>query len=696
MLRTDQKAELREAIAAARRDLVTSPQPGIVKPALEHAHHLATVCDDPELLTELGIVLAQHYNNFGNTALAQEWLQKSRAWAGSNVESIAWVTYTQAGMLLNERKADEVLELLAPYHSTDVVTDKRLNARIQTMRACALDSIGLVDDAEQAFKTAILLREELNDEVGLATVYYNFGEFCMRRDDDVRALEYFQKTRAIELKKRNNVGLAQTCCHLAMLHAKNGERDQAMEAYKQAQDCALAAGVPMVVAMVKANGAELYGQLKNKTAQLASLLDAKTYLDRHRFDSIRGQVLGNLASVYVDNNELDKALPLLDEALEISRKEGHKYAQGYWLYTKGRLLNMKGKFAEAIPLLTEARDCLASVQAHVYTLHAFAELARAQAGLGITNDAFKTMSEWATVYVEQHTEGLQARMRRLQRLREQEKLDHDKEVFRLRSVELAAANEKLAQVNARLEETNKTVLLANKELVDLASEKDEFMTIAAHDLRNPLSDMRSMLQTVINHYDLIGRDDVFDVCRDLLSTVTRMEATIHSFLEISRSDKRTSGLNIDKVDLVRFAHRAAERHFARADSKDISIQVLAATASVWAWGDPSIIDAVLDNLVSNAVKYSPYNSVVTIHAQHSNGYPEVKVCDEGPGVSSQDRSKLFTKYSRIGNRPTGGEESIGLGLYLAKRMSERMKGTIEYADQPGGGAAFTLRMQPVD
>lgn len=694
MLATDQVVDEKDIVASARADLVTNPQPERIQKARELAIRNVDACSNPTYRAELCTILAQHYHNFAEFSTAYTWLEKARSIADTQ-NSKAWVAYTHAGILLRERRAQEALVVLDSIVSGSDGIELGVLARAQTTRAGALDSLGLVEEADAAFKSAIELREQLGAKPGLAIVYFNYGEFCMRRDDEVHAMEYLQKTFAIENEQNNLGGIAQTACLLATLHARQSDKSKALELMHFAQESASKAGVPMITAVVKANTAEIFEALHDETSQLTALLDAKTYLDRYPFQSVKGQVLGNLGNMYVNRGDYARAEPLLDEALTISSAEGHRYAQGYWLYVKGRMRNQQARYAEAIPLLLQARDQLAAIQAHVYTLHAFAELARAQAGLGATQEAYRAMAEWASAYTERHSEDVETRMRRVQRLREEERKHLDEEIYRLRNVELAETNTKLEDTNTQLEQTNERLQLANRELIDLASDKDEFMAIAAHDLRNPLADIRSMLQTVIGHYDLIGREDVFDVCRELLSTVTRMEATIHAFLEVSRTDKRSGRLNTDQLDLVRYAHRAAERHSSRADSKDIVINVVADTPTLWAMGDPSIVDAVLDNLVSNALKFSPHDSVVTVLV-HTPSAPTISVSDQGPGVANEDLPKLFTKYSRLASRPTGGEGSIGLGLYLAKRMAERMKGTINYEHEPSGGARFSFTMPAPD
>lgn len=687
MSNTTTQSPASKLLRSLREDLVTNPTSSRIEFARKLAVETARASTKHTEKTQIYCILAQHFHNYAEFDEAYAWLDKARSAAGTDPNAIAWVAYIHASILMRERRNREAMNLLVQHEKELKDLNTPIHARILTLKAGLLDSLGEVDVADATFKRAIELREALNDPLGLATVYYNYGEFCMRRDDDVRALEYFERTYEIEQKLKNFSGLAQTSCHLAQLYAKQGNAERSLHFYNEAKQWASESGVPLVIALVKSNAASIFEHLGNETEHLTSLLDAKTYLDRHPFPAIRGNVLGNLGKLYTNNGRFAEAEALLREALSIAESEEYVYGQGYWLYLLGLLYNKQERFAEAIPLLTQARDLLASVQAHVYTLQAFSELAKAQAGVGATAEAYALMSEWATEYIRHHTSDVESRIQRVQRVREEELKEREQEIYRLKNVELSAANDKLKQ--------------ANKELLDLAAEKDEFMAIAAHDLRNPLSDMRTMLQSVIANYDALSNEDIIDVCRELLNTVTRMGSTIHAFLEISRTDKKSRTLNIDRLELIHTIHRAVERHSARAAAKNIDFAVQG-PPQLWALGDPSIVDAVLDNLISNAVKFSPHGGHITIaagtHATPPDGiscspdHVVIAVIDSGSGIPEHEQPLLFSKYARLSSLPTAGEESMGLGLYLSHRLAERMQASLRYVNNPSNGATFVFEL----
>jgi signal transduction histidine kinase len=111
--------------------------------------------------------------------------------------------------------------------------------------------------------------------------------------------------------------------------------------------------------------------------------------------------------------------------------------------------------------------------------------------------------------------------------------------------------------------------------------------------------------------------------------------------------------------------------------------------------DQDYLARILDNLISNAIKFSPRNSKVTLTAEKSNGFYSIKVKDKGPGFSAADRKFLFQKFKKLSARPTAGESSNGLGLAIVKILVDRMGGVIELQTDSHNGSEFTVRFPAI-
>jgi signal transduction histidine kinase len=108
--------------------------------------------------------------------------------------------------------------------------------------------------------------------------------------------------------------------------------------------------------------------------------------------------------------------------------------------------------------------------------------------------------------------------------------------------------------------------------------------------------------------------------------------------------------------------------------------------------DPILMVQVLENLLSNAVKYSPPGKSIFIRVKKEASAVRLEVEDQGPGLSAEDQKKLFGKFARLSAKPTGGENSTGLGLSIVKKMVEAMNGQVWCESQPGRGATFILML----
>lgn len=108
--------------------------------------------------------------------------------------------------------------------------------------------------------------------------------------------------------------------------------------------------------------------------------------------------------------------------------------------------------------------------------------------------------------------------------------------------------------------------------------------------------------------------------------------------------------------------------------------------------DPNVLVQALDNLISNAVKYSPPGKPIVVRQLTVSDQIRIEVQDQGPGLTAEDQKKLFGKFARLSAKPTGGEPSVGLGLSIVRRMMEAMRGRVGCESEPGQGATFFVEL----
>ena len=255
--------------------------------------------------------------------------------------------------------------------------------------------------------------------------------------------------------------------------------------------------------------------------------------------------------------------------------------------------------------------------------------------------------------------------------------------------------ELLARVRTHLELKH-----ARQRLRELNDEKNEFMGIAAHDLRNPLSAIKGYAEMITEDADALARGAVNDLqaCaaelngngRKIGETAARMAGMVQNLLDANRIERGEMKLNLAPTGLSSVLGTVVESQRPHATAKQQTIHHENSTIPITVLLDPSVTVQVLENLVSNAIKYSPPGREIFVSLKTGAEGVRVEVRDQGPGLSLEDQKKLFGKFARLSAKPTGGEHSTGLGLSIVKKMVEAMNGRVWCESEPGKGATFIV------
>ena len=229
---------------------------------------------------------------------------------------------------------------------------------------------------------------------------------------------------------------------------------------------------------------------------------------------------------------------------------------------------------------------------------------------------------------------------------------------------------------------------SNERLLNLNNEKNEFMGIAAHDLKNPLT-------VIVGNAELTAMvkdpQQIQKLSHNIVLAATRMRDLIANLLDVNAIEQGKYTSAVERCDVRTLVEQCIENNQPVAAKKQIAFRV-GISDGLWAQADRAATLQILDNLVSNAIKYSPPNTTVHVHALPEKSSILVNVRDEGPGISEADQKKLFRKFTRLSARPTGGESSTGLGLAIVKKLAEAMSGSIHCHSSLGSGSTFALRL----
>ena len=187
-----------------------------------------------------------------------------------------------------------------------------------------------------------------------------------------------------------------------------------------------------------------------------------------------------------------------------------------------------------------------------------------------------------------------------------------------------------------------------------------------------------------------SRKETAEMAGKVVIAAERVRDLVAGLIEASAAEAGRVSLEKRPCDLLGIARRVVETQTASAERKEIGIRVDGTAVVVT--GDPGAIQQVVENVVSNAIKFSPWRSTVVVTIRSEGGAGVVEVEDEGPGVNEADRARLFAKFARLSAKPTGGESSTGLGLSIVKTLTEAMGGDVSLESPPGRGARFRVRL----
>lgn len=245
----------------------------------------------------------------------------------------------------------------------------------------------------------------------------------------------------------------------------------------------------------------------------------------------------------------------------------------------------------------------------------------------------------------------------------------------------------------QLQETLDELSAANEHLTQLNIDKNEFLSIAAHDLKNPLGIISGYAGLLRSTATSVEPFQVVEQADQIADSADRMLDIISNLLDVRAIEDGSLKLKTEPCPIEPLVERVLRDYSSQAAAKNITVEATGELAGMTARSDCGVTHQILDNLVSNAIKYSPPGSRVELFLKtDASGEVAIEVIDEGPGLSESDQAKLFQKFSRLTPKPTGGESSNGLGLWIVHRMARAMGGDISCRSQLGQGSVFSLRL----
>jgi signal transduction histidine kinase len=254
--------------------------------------------------------------------------------------------------------------------------------------------------------------------------------------------------------------------------------------------------------------------------------------------------------------------------------------------------------------------------------------------------------------------------------------------------------EVVARIRTHL--SNQQLVEQQKHLVDQLSKanaaKDRFLGMCAHDLRNPLSSIRGLAELMDENAIGTLTDEQREIVQTIHGASQSMLQLVNELLDVATIEAGHLKLAKEPTGVVEMLERSVHLANIEAAKKSMRIEMVRLASDPVVEVDRNKMRQVVDNLINNAVKYSPRGSVIAVIVHASESYAGFAVRDNGPGIPESERHKLFKDYGRLSAQPTGGEKSTGLGLAICRKIVEAHNGTIAVENIPGRGAEFVVSL----
>lgn len=541
-------------------------------------------------------------------------------------------------------------------------TNKRMIASSLGNISIIYLTVGQYDEALSHSLKALATQEEMKDTLGTAITANNIGGLFIRLGHYDTALKYLEQSIEVSRQLNNKFGISKALRNIGIVHEQKKDYHTALEYQSQA------------IVIIK--------ELDDKQGFIESL---------------------TLMGVsYQKINDFSTALSYHATALKACLQIGEQKVQVEILKNIGDCYTSLHNFAKAIEYLNKAYELAQKIGIDDTLVEVHFSYSKTYEAMNNYREALRHYAEWAKLRDKILGSEKQKLIAVMETRLAIEKAMKEKEIFRLRNIELTQAFDELEekrhslaaayqQIESQQIETikiNHEMEFVNLRLVELNKEKNELLGIVAHDLKNFVTGMVMSGESIRRYYDKLSADEIFKIGERIETVAHQMMNLIHGLLDANTIESGKINYNIEKINLNELIPPLIESYTSSSERKNITLKVEYDEKPSIILVDSDRVLQVMDNLVSNAVKYSYPSTTITVRLRNFPSTVRFEVQDEGPGISAEEQPLLFKRFQRLSAKPTGGEHSSGLGLANAQKLIQGMGGQIWCESELGKGSNF--------
>jgi signal transduction histidine kinase len=262
----------------------------------------------------------------------------------------------------------------------------------------------------------------------------------------------------------------------------------------------------------------------------------------------------------------------------------------------------------------------------------------------------------------------------------------DSEDRRVAGQELAQERSEVGRLQRLLDQRTQALWSAN----EARDVKDEFLAMVSHDLRNPLNAIALNTQ-LLERLVSSGDPRLVRISRSLESSIVQMQRIISDLLDVAAIEAGKLSVQLETGDARTPIEEAVESSRSISAEKSITLDADIGPDPLPASFDPGRIVQVLENLIHNALKFTPSGGRISVEGRRTDHVVEIRVRDTGPGLQSEEISVIFDRFRQVEKR---GRKALGLGLYISRSIIQSHGGRIWAESVPGEGSTFLFTLPP--
>jgi len=258
------------------------------------------------------------------------------------------------------------------------------------------------------------------------------------------------------------------------------------------------------------------------------------------------------------------------------------------------------------------------------------------------------------------------------------------------NINMTLLNQQINNLQRQLIKEKKMLQKANRDLENLNTEKNRVMGVAAHDLRNPMSSICSFADFILENFNELTADEIKKYLKIIAENSTDSLHLLNELLDISAIESGKIEINSELNSYSNLLLITTENFRMIAQKKNIDLKLHPQNNELIFYYDRNRIKQVIENLISNAIKYSPAYSIIDVKTSIEDGFIITDISDQGQGIPPDEMELLFQPFHTTHNKATGDEKSTGLGLSIVKKLLSQHNGKIEVESTVGKGSTFRV------